>query len=473
MSLLSIQSASASISSLVPLLQQISGPVTSSSVLPSSYGVVAASTEVSLGNLFVSIDGSNRVVARSTDAFYADASSETFAGASPVTTYSSNLDMLAGAIVSGDIGAVVGQSARVVLSDQTYGTGTWQILAQYVGSGWAISITRLSSSPSHVVMMMNSYHFPALYYSVNGGSSFNTLTLPTAPTGLYLCGVANSKYITYETGDNRLFSSQNGGSSFAQIAGVWDGGNIAMSQSGQYQFIANSGMVPRSIYRSTNYGVSFSAIQTLNTTSYVWVACSRTGQYVLALDQTVVGTLLFRVSSNYGATYTTVTVVSASQINRGVAVSATGQVMYGITHRGQVFKSTNFGVSFSLISTLPAQYVSPNTSHNMGTISCSADGSLLLAADCSGYLFRSADGGATWSSNLTVNGQPQSVAITDPNNCFYNAAMSADGKYQIAGGYYSNTDPSLCVSSSDYGLTWTTLPNPLGNVGAYVTAISP
>lgn len=474
MSFFSIQSASASISSLVPLLQTISGPITSSSTLPSTYSVVAPLTEVTLGDINVSVDASNRVVVRSTNAFYADAVSQTFAGASAVTTYFSDLDMLAGAVASTNAGAVLGQGSRVVVSDQTYATGTWQILAQYVGvNEWAISITRLTTSPKNVVLTMISFNLNNLNYSVNGGSSWSTISLPTA-VGLYLVSVANSKYITYETSDARLFSSQNGGSSFTQIAGSWDAANLATSQSGQYQYLVNSFSVPRQVWRSTNYGVTFTAGQTVSgaVNTYVYVACSRTGQYVLVFDQSVANQNIFRVSNDFGATFSAVTVANVGGQNRGVAVSANGQVMYGINRLGQLFKSTNAGVSFTLVSTIPAQYISPNVSHNMGSLSCSADGSLLIALDCSGYIWRSADAGLTWSNSATINGQPQSAVVTG-TNCFFNGSMSADGKYVMAGGYYDNVTPSICVSSSDFGLTYTTLPAPLNNLGGYNTAVSP
>ena len=469
-----MQSSSAAVSSLVPLLQTISGPLTSSSTLPSTYAIVASTVEVAFGTLFVAVDASNRVVVRSTDAFYADAVSETFSGASAVTTYFSDLDMLSGAIASTDTGAVLGHASRVVLSDQTYATGSWQIIAQYVGlNQWALSITRLTSSLRHVVMSMISFHLNNLNYSVDGGSSWSSMALPTS-VGLYLIGVANSKYITYETSDTRLFTSQNGGLTFSQIAGTWDGANLAMSQSGQYQFLANSASGPPSIFRSTNYGATWAAVQPINATtnSYVYVACSRTGEYVLALDQNVLGTLIFRVSSNFGATFTMVTATAANNINRGVAVSSNGQIMYALTNRGQLWKSVNVGVSFALVSTIPAQYIAPNTLHNMGSVSCSADGSLLIALDCSGYIWRSADGGLTWSNTATINGQPQS-AVIGGTNCFFNGGMSADGKYVMAGGYYDNVVTSSCVSSNDYGLTYTTLPAPLNNLGGYITAVSP
>ncbi len=436
-----------------------------------NYAIVPANTDVTVGTVSARVNGSNEVVVTTTDSFYADGTSQTFAGGSPTTSNLQDKAIQSSAVMSGAMGSTAGQGAVVRFSDQTYGTGTWEVIAQKVQNAlWAVSLRRWLVSDPVYVQMITSYNFDNILTSVDNGSTWTELNLPTSER-LYAVGIANSKYIIYETAiSSQLYTSQNGGQTFTQIAGSWDVNNFAISQSGQYIYTVNA--IDRILYRSSNYGVSFSAIvNPVNSRGYYKsVSCSLTGQYVFFTDQTNTSAVNFKVSSNYGTSFSTFTVSNPSVGEHvGNAMSGDGSVMYSIgLVTGAVWKSTNYGASFSVVSTIPAQFVAPNTSHIIGFIACSRNGQYVLVPDCAGYIWVSSNGGVTFTRNLTIDGIPQASFVTS-TTCFWVCGMSADGRYMTVGSYYNNNTPGPLVTSGDYGQTWTTVPGAFGTAGAIST----
>ena len=237
-----------------------------------------------------------------------------------------------------------------------------------------------------------------------------------------------------------IFVSNNYGANFTgvRLTGYWR--TVGVSDNGQYMLAAgNDGTVPFT-YKSSDYGVtwvqipntSFPAPPGYNTTDKIYsstVALSNDGQYQ------VIGTDLIRfgdfglkfciyVSNDYGSTWSLNNYQDYGSSLFGlysqVAISANGQIVLATASGnivdpayGQVYRSTNYGVSFAAIT-------STLTTNNGTSVSISRDGSHAIASFGSsqsfGFIKYSQDSGTTWN-NITSGSVPNrtwsTVAIYD------------------------------------------------------------
>lgn len=121
-------------------------------------------------------------------------------------------------------------------------------------------------------MVFSATNTMSISISTNSGSTFaNTAT--TASTFRYpdICMSSTGQYICYETNDNGSYGtvnvSNNYGASWTSfqynVAPAYPYG-VAMDDSGQYIMVAVATSNPGTFRLSTNYGVSFSQVATLN-----------------------------------------------------------------------------------------------------------------------------------------------------------------------------------------------------------------
>jgi photosystem II stability/assembly factor-like uncharacterized protein len=170
----------------------------------------------------------------------------------------------------------------------------------------------------------------------------------------------------------------------------------AISKNGQYQFLAfyNEG-----IYRSSNYGTSFTDIKTPD--SYMSIACSETGQYVTAVTDSDV----IYVSSDYGASWTQIFITIGK--STCVSMSKTGQYQTIVAIRtspsylGYIYRSSDYGASWTQVLVPDVTYWS--------SVSLSASGKTQVATASLkyqgyvglGYIYKSKDYGVTWTKLLS------------------------------------------------------------------------
>ena len=226
---------------------------------------------------------------------------------------------------------------------------------------------------------------------------------------------------------------------------------IAMSDTGQYM-IASSLNGP--LFLSSNYGASYDDITlrvNAHTTEYFGgTGMSGNGQYIIVCYQEPGGiTFSTKISNNYGANGSWSYVPGLSVSNayvQGVAISNDGQYMYlsyTTTFTGTVLRSSNYGASWQAIS-VGTQYVRD--------ISCSSDGSTVVVTGATsgyaggylarGWMFKSTNYGASYTSIQTGNSNlrnwyrvGQLYTSTSPSG--YGSVMTYAGDY---GGQL--TDPS-------------------------------
>jgi len=129
-------------------------------------------------------------------------------------------------------------------------------------------------------------------------------------------------------------------------------------------------------------------------------------------------------STDFGVTWT------ARDSNRAwyaVASSADGSKLVASANGGQLYTSTDFGVTWT----------ARDSNRDWYGVASSADGSKLVAAVTAGQLYTSTDFGVTWTAR-------------DSNRAWYAVASSADGSKLVAAVYNGQL-----YTSTDFGLTWT------------------
>ena len=161
------------------------------------------------------------------------------------------------------------------------------------------------------------------------------------------------------------------------------------------------------------------------------VACSADGVKIVAA---VNGGYLY-TSADSGVSWSP-RAVDASRLWTAVASSADGTKLVALASTGEIHTSADYGLTWVRRVSGQSSWIS---------VACSADGTRLVAADvgasaAGGYLYVSADSGATWTARVAA-GQRVWQAVTS----------SADGTQLLAG-----VKQDLLYYSLDSGATWAT-----------------
>jgi hypothetical protein len=239
----------------------------------------------------------------------------------------------------------------------------------------------------------------------------------------------------------------------------------AMSYSGQYAIVAagsfSSPYADGFIYVSNNYG-AFTSWQVKGSLYDSWstVSISGNGQYMIAGSYNVGGKVY--KSTNYGVTWTEITNLpwdtyyTGHGVFTGSAISNTGQYQWlttGLNSRSncvsQLFRSTDYGATWSLITRSPyVAITSIAISSNAQYVSYSVYGGGFGAGN--GSVFYSSNGTAsTPIFNASQANQSSNFNVTS-------VSMSTSGQQQaVAFSYGSYGTQFAYAVSNDYGATFT------------------
>ena len=336
-------------------------------------------------------------------------------------------------------------------------------------TGWAVVGTNTSNQLQYSLDGSNWLNAQTSGYRFNSQGGFCIRYLG----GIWLAGGNGSSLTLTGIGSNVTAHP-----SFGQISCQ----GVTISATGKYQIILSFGRPP---YFSTDFGVSWSNIDSLPGTYWKDAAMSVTGEYIAIVSDSRI-----YISNNYGVTWTEQYITGGSITD--VAVSATGKyiyvvsnINYGYTYYSEVVRSSTFGQSWSIPYSI--YYGSP-----LYTIACSGSGQYVTAAFQNYYLLYSSSYLDLYAYNyvsdntfgkfaMSSSGQYQTVpngtqGVFVSNNYqssgslislggvnVYSVAMSATGRYQIAG-----TANGIYVSTN-FGASWT---NTSSGFNAYNTALS-
>jgi hypothetical protein len=224
----------------------------------------------------------------------------------------------------------------------------------------------------------------------------------------------------------------------------------AISSTGQYMILGNSSVATTTyIYLSSNYGATFSSVTMPASDYWLSAGISSTGQYMIVVST---GSNRVYISNNYGAAaswsqISTASIPSTNAFYAG-AVSSTGQYMLaGANASSPLYLSTNYGVSWTASSL--------TSSTGFWNCKISDSGQYMMATGFGGYSYYSTNYGSTW-----IQTPMASSAV------FINCAISSSGQYMFVG----NNNGTFF--SSNYGSTWSTIPNVPGNTNFRFAAMS-
>jgi hypothetical protein len=268
----------------------------------------------------------------------------------------------------------------------------------------------------------------------------------TNMTGQYVLACCNS---TYNSTSTTFYTNSNHGTTSVS---AWKSRTFsvlsldsAMSSSGQYQVVATSG----GIYVNNNYGASGSWTNTYSTTPPVSVACSASGQFMMAVYPTVPtasSSITIGSNSHLAITQLPFTVPGTYTMTiSGQSGSFTCMYTNGTIYTGNA-SIPNFGI-------WNTNNVNNSKTNVFNIYKSGAGGTFTVTVTNNGTnattMVTSSDYGVTWTS------------VTPPSGAnLYHIRMSDSGQYIIGcgtGGIYV---------SSTFGKTWT-------RVSATIYTISP
>lgn len=285
-----------------------------------------------------------------------------------------------------------------------------------------------SSATSFTVHNWNgTYYSPGtqqgLVVTTNSSSSFTaTFTTPLASTAtVYRLTIQSQKSEITLTcviaGTACTFNTRDIPRNFVSLAGSDDGSIVYAGEDGGY------------IYKSTNYGVTWSATPSV-TTHWYSLDTSADGTKIVTADL-VNGNIY--TSTDSGANWTTRSSAGARNW-KAVAMSSDGTKMVAVAENNYIYLSGDSG----------ATWVSQNSAGSRSWIgvSMSSDGNKIVAlvgGGVSGGIWTTTNFGTAWTQRNTPSGTP----------AWRYAASSADGSVVLA----SSAVGSLWTSN-DYGATW-------------------
>ena len=104
-------------------------------------------------------------------------------------------------------------------------------------------------------------------------------------------------------------------------------------------------------YISNDYGATFTERTDITTTTKEFAAISKSGQYMIFSGGNGLGVTPLYVSNNYGQNFTS---VGSARDWYGLGMSGDGKYMLGsIRNGGRIWISSNYGVSFTEITSVP------------------------------------------------------------------------------------------------------------------------
>lgn len=253
--------------------------------------------------------------------------------------------------------------------------------------GMTIASVAISGDGTNIfAMMIDNEVLPtsAIYRTTNDGASWDDITSGTDAEGLFWDNMIVNE-------DGTLIYAVNTTNSFLMIwtSGVWtisslfETGWLSSSSNLQIAAATHPGTIDIITDGSliTNVDLSGNAIQVNDV--------SGNGQYVAASFSFPPRTTHFSIDS--GVTFNLSSDFPAIDC-AGLAYSSDGTSLYFCGADGPMYKSTDFGDTFTLLA------ASSSSIHY--DMDCSADGSKIIAVTQTAGVEYSTDGGATWNTTL-------------------------------------------------------------------------
>lgn len=196
-----------------------------------------------------------------------------------------------------------------------------------------------------------------------------------------------------------------------------------LSSTGKYILIPES---QGFVYKSSDYGSTFTQTLTSLARVWEWSAISENGQYMLVSSN---GDGVYR-SGNFGSTWTSLTELPTDQVDISfVHICKNGTRQFAGYYGGGLYKSDNYGVSFSVDTQVSTQ--------NWYDIVESTNSNILVLFANPGTLFVSSDLGSTWSEKLSST-QKNWISVSVNSDGSLIAAVAENGLIYVSNNYGSS-----------------------------------
>jgi photosystem II stability/assembly factor-like uncharacterized protein len=263
------------------------------------------------------------------------------------------------------------------------------------------------------------------------GNTFSGNGNPRYTGFVWLSNNFGNTWTTQTLVANRITGNSDAEVKFNSVAFDHNTGRfILVSRNGQNfnNSIYGGGAYNYKIYMSRNSGVNW--IPTGNNGSWMDVAVSDHSRVMVAVGRYDGDyNISAQYSLNTGVTWTAINDLNGYNFH-SVTMSSGGNIMYTAEYGGFIWKSTNSGANWSILS-------APNFTSNWVDIATSNNGNYVAAVTDDGNdIWLSSDAGVSWNN------------VIDNDYTYRNIAMSTGGQYQLAS--YSQG----VLRSTDFGNTW-------------------
>lgn len=192
-------------------------------------------------------------------------------------------------------------------------------------------------------------------------------------------------------------------------------------------------------YGKPAYGTSWKYINYTggNPFNYVYgMACSSNGQTIVVTNA-VSSTKLYR-STDYGESFSQISSCPLASDWRAVAISANGSVIAGAAYNDYIYVSTNSGSSFTQRASL----------QKWMKLAMSSDGTRMVASTGDAKIYTSSDSGTTWTLQATPTGLTGSrfVQISGSSTLQYLMAAQFYGDIYISSDYGVTWTPKTLLN---------------------------
>jgi len=382
--------------------------------LPLTGGTITGDLTI-VGTLFVNSLSASGVL-------YGDGSKFTFNNGLTVNTFTSAVSLSAQSGVFSTGNMLLGQNeggsyfGRTEIKESQLYTNNNNIKWNMVDSNLRDYIAfAMSSDGQYQTALTTSY---GIFRSTDYGVTWNNVDsnvrtyrgISMSLDGKYQTAVVYS--INAVFGSQTIYRSTNYGATWTMISDDFGRRytSVAMSSDGRIQTLALYNDTAGGIFRSTDYGVTYSPVDN-NTRNYLSIGMSSDGKYQTAVcNGGAVGNRGIFRSTDYGVTWNNVD--SNSRNYKAISMSSDGKYQLAVGGVYAGFRSTNYGLTWTDIS------ISGAFEANYNAAAVSSNGKIQLVMAGNGVAM-SPDYGATWS-------------IVYPLYNGTGIGMSSDAKMQIA-----------------------------------------
>jgi len=342
-------------------------------------------------------------------------------------------------------------TSGAIYYNSTFGTGTWTAVTSPTGLTWTgIAVSSADGKYQTVVargdnIRVNSNYGVGTWASK--GLALGWSSIAVSSTGRYQTAIDQSNGFIY------IDASFGEAASWTQVESQRAWVSVAMSSTGQYQTAVVAG---GKIYVNNNYGANGAWTETDSNRAWISVAISSTtGRYQTAVVQN--GQIYTNATFGLG----TWTAVDSSRNWVSVTISADGKYQSAaVATSGQVYFSRDYGATWSTTAGLDIM------GNRWQDVAVAAEtGATQVTCVSGGYIYYSGDTGATWlSSIVSIDG----VTPQTTNRVWQAVAVSANGQYGLAC-VNSTSASGFLYRSLNYGASWSSSNISIDGVGTQTT----